>query len=352
MRIGIMTFHWATNYGAVLQAYALSKALENKGHEVTIIDYYPEKYKKKWTKVFFTYHPERIPASIKQLKKEKEIKTFRDEYLKKTKYFSSAKELKQYVFDYDCYICGSDQIWNPSFVRYGDQGITLSYFLDFIPNGAKKISYAASFGVKEYPEDLKNKIKDQLVLFNAISVREETGLGILKDINICDAQLVPDPTILLDASIYKKLLKEPKRSEKYDFVYMLHSRKADAIPLLKKRKREGVMSVHCGNIGIEDWLTEIYGADLVITNSFHGIVFSIIFEKNFAPILIKGSGMNDRIITLLNKLGLSDRICEDLSEFKNEPIDWKTVKKKLKEFSDVGYSYLNSVLSKEAEEEI
>ena len=352
MKIGIMTFHWATNYGAILQTYALSKVLEDSGHDVSIINYYPKKYKNTFIKVFLSHRPDKIFKRLKLLKKENKLSAFREKYLNTTEYINSSKKLKEAKFGYDCYICGSDQIWNPSFVRHAERGLTLSYFLDFVPEDALKISYAASFGVQNYPEELKAAIKENLNTFDGISVREKTGLDILKDIEIFNAELLPDPTILLDASVYKNLLNAPKRTEKYDFVYMLHGRENDAKPLLEKRKAEGVVDIHSTIDSIEDWLTEIYGADLVITNSFHGIVFSILFEKNFAPVLIKGSGMNDRIITLLDYLGLSDRICENIETFKNNPIDWQKVNKRLEDYRSLGHSYLNRVLRKKEENKI
>ncbi len=344
MNIGIITFHWAANYGAVLQAYALSEYLTQSGNTAEIINYYPKRYKKNILNAFATRHISAIAKRVKEISKERKIEPFRKKYLKLTKYFKSNKELLKAKQNFDCYVCGSDQIWNESFLCFGERKKTYSYFLNFAPDDKIIASYAASFGTAEYKEELKPDIKKYLSRFDFISVRENTGLDILNGIGINTGCVVPDPTLLLKKSDYEKLLLKNKKG-KYDFVYMLHGKDSDANDLIKCENDKGINTVLCGNIGIEEWLTDIYYANHVITNSFHGTVFSIIFEKPFTAILIEGSGMNDRIITLLGKLGLQDRIYTGDTSITEKTIDWENTAEKLNEYRSIGYDYINKILN-------
>lgn len=344
MNVGIMTFHWAANYGAVLQAYALSEYLTQRGNDVKVIDYYPRRFKKNLVNAFATRHISAIAERVREISKEKNIAPFRKKYLKLTRYFKSNKELSEGKLEFDCCICGSDQIWNESFLCSGERKKTYSYFLNFAPDDKIIASYAASFGVAKYRDELKSDIKKYLNRFDFISVRENTGLDILKDIGINIGCVVPDPTLLLKKNDYEKFLIE-SRKEKYDFVYMLHGKDDDANDLIKYENNKGVDTVACGNISIEEWLSDIYYANHIITNSFHGTVFSIIFERPFTAILIEGSGMNDRIITLLDKLELSDRIYTGDTGITEKPIDWENTKKRLNEYRSIGYDYIDKILN-------
>lgn len=346
LKIGILTFHWATNYGAVLQCYALQQALTQLGHDVEAIDYYPKRYKKNLFYPFKTKRITHIKRRFSEVRKEKAIAIFRTKNLKCSKYFSSNKKLKNFKLDYDCVICGSDQIWNESFTRHAEHKRTYTYFLNFVPDNIIKASYAASFGTTKYPGDLMSELKSLLGRFDFISVREKTGLDILEDTGICNAQMVPDPTLLLDTVDYKSFILDNAQNEKYIYVYMLHGKDADALPLINAAQRNNKI-VYCGNCGIEKWLTDIYYAEEVITNSFHGVVFSILFKKIFHAVLIKDSGMNDRIVTLLNALGLEDRIYN--GRYNTDNIDWDKVNVRLEPYRKIGYNFLEE-LSKVKEE--
>lgn len=344
MKIGIITFHWATNYGAVLQAYALYTYLKNLGNDVEVINYYPPKYKKNIFSAVVTYHIKSITKRIKDVKKEREIEKFRIKNLKRSAYYPSGERLKRSETIYDCYICGSDQIWNMSFLKYGERKRTYTYFLDFAPGEKILASYAASFGSEKYAEDLKQDIKQQLRRLDFISVREETGLKIVNELGFDKACIVPDPAILLTPEHYTNFVELNKRKNGYVYSYMLHGRDNDAEILFDYLKGKGVAVVR-GAGSVEDWLTDIYYSQIVITNSFHGVVFSVIFEKPFVALLIDGSGMNDRIITLLNTLDLSDRIFNNDISIIDKPIDWKKVSQKLHEYRGAGIDFLDKVLA-------
>lgn len=343
MKIGIMTFHWATNYGAVLQAYALQQALSGMGHDAVLIDYYPAKFKKTFLNCLRLKRIYLIPKSLKSIGKEKKIEVFRKKYLKRTAYYSQSTQLHSTAEKFDCYICGSDQIWNQSFVRSSERKNNMVYFLNFAPEGKIIASYAASFGATTYPEDLQKDLKEVLLRFDAISVREQSGVEIINRLGIEDVQMVPDPTLLLTAEVYESLLCN-KENSKYACLYMLHGKQKDAVPLVNDLKERDFGCVCCDGDSVEKWLETIRFAEFVVTNSFHGIVFSILFHRPFAAILIEGSGMNDRITTLLEVLGLSDRIYKGDYAMLDAEIDWAKVDKELEAYRQCGYDFLKRIL--------
>jgi len=350
MKIGILTFHWATNYGAVLQAYALQTYLVMYGHDCKIIDYVPYGCKKNLFRCFLTRFPLRIPHNILDYQKENRMIRFRQRHLRLTRNYGSWAELQKDPPDCDVYVCGSDQIWNPSFTRKGEGKATLSYFLDFGGEQKKRLAYAASFGCTSYPADLINIIKAPLQRFKALSVRENTGLAILDKMGIPGASLVPDPTMLLRLVDYKGLLPHSEKTAVDSvFVYALHSGQKTIQEIrchLEERSKQAIQytGFHSHSLlSIEEWLAAIARSKAVVTNSFHGVIFSILFEKPFVAVAVEGhgSGMNDRINTLLENLGLEGRIvttCENerLVDLLYKPIDWRTVGIRLTSIRDAG----------------
>lgn len=347
MKIGILTFHWSTNYGAVLQTYALKKACEKYNTEVSVINYYPKHYKKRFVKIFLTRHLSVVKNRLIELPKEKNIEKFRAKYFNRTRYYESNAELRECLPQFDCYISGSDQIWNMSFTEFGEKKKTFTYFLDFVPDDKIIAAYAASFGTEKCKEDLRDDIADKLRRYDFISLRESTGVEIVKNLGIKQSSLVPDPTLLLKQEDYIKLTDDCVKKGKYAFLYILHNRKKDARELIKAAKDIDCKIISSTKEEVEEWLGNIRNAEIVITNSFHGVVFSIVFEVPFVALLIRGSGsgMNDRIITLLEKLGLEDRIYRGDTGIIQKPIEWENVREKLSLYRNCGYEYLDEILN-------
>lgn len=350
MKIGIMTFHWATNYGAVLQAFALQEACDKMGADTFIIDYYPRHYKKNILNSFLSTHLQVILSKIKEIPKEKQIEEFRRKYLKRTSYFNANIKLKNAVLPFECYICGSDQIWNESFSTYGEFKPTYSYFLDFAPDDKIIASYAASFGTDNLTSSLRVNIKKLLNRFDFISVRENSGAKIINDLGFDNVFVVPDPTLLLEKGEYEKFVTPKTNKFPRAFVYMLHNQISNADNILKILSYRNYESIICDNIGVEEWLSQIYNSDIIVTNSFHGTVFSIIFQKPFIAIPVNGSRMNNRIETLLGKLGLQNRIFQGNLDILETPIDWQDVEKRLNKYRAEGYNFLNKVIHFEKDE--
>lgn len=338
MRIGILTFHWATNYGAVLQAYALQIYLEKQGCDVQIIDYMPSSYEKKIIKCFFVKKPWVIKKNIIDFYKEKSIAYFRKKYLKTSRRYYSLEELRMNPPNYEVYICGSDQIWNPYFTLQGEGNVTTSYFLDFGNEKIVRIAYAVSFGCNEYSSKVKNIVTPLLDRFKVISVREKSGSDIVKSMGYNNVYLMPDPSLLLSAKDYDNIIGSSDSYTEDCFFYIIHSHQYLIKRIEKyfnndlkekivstKKNRYSVMS-------IEKWLIHIKNSKIVVTNSFHGIVLSIIYKKQFIAVPVEGSGssMNDRIITFLEQFNLHERILDIYDENKilyllSRPIEWDFV---------------------------
>jgi hypothetical protein len=275
--------------------------------------------------------------------KEWRFGRFRDRYLHRSRRYESSEELKRSPPLYDACICGSDQIWNPFFTTGGEGKPTLSYFLDFGPVEVRRIAYAVSFGVTWYPEEATDLISPFVSRFDAVSVRENSGRGILHRMGITDVRLMPDPTLLLTAKDYDRFfLPWQKTKRNHIFFYALHSGQKT----IEEIKNYVTRSLHRdimdtgtpGNsmMGITTWLMSIRSAESIVTNSFHGMIFSIIYKKPFIIVPVEGpqAGMNDRIYTLLEKTGLQERIIEHYDEKRinavlAQKIDWDDVENRI-----------------------
>ena len=350
IRIGIMTFHWACNYGAVIQAYALQEYIKQRYDcEVEIIDYYPDSFRYTLKKAFTPSYPSVMIHRLKEFLRERKIKDFR-ENLTLSSHYSSTKQLQEYVDQYDLLVCGSDQIWNPSFTRSGEGELTTAYFLDF-GGECKRISYAASFGCKQYPSDLITSVVDLLDRFDHISVREATGVDLIYQLTKKESIRVCDPTMLPDSSLFLKHV-DVKKTQHLIGVYSLRGINLGGFANICKSQLEGATAIkHIKSNTIPEWLETIYCSKLFITNSFHGMMMALRFHRNFAVLLEKGtlSGMNDRFITVLDELGLTNHIIEELTiEEANRIcrlfIDWAEVDEKIDIYRKESIAYLDTAI--------
>lgn len=219
----------------------------------------------------------------------------------------------------------------------------------------RKIAYAVSLGCEEYPLEVLCRVSAYIEDFKAISVRERTAINIVQPFfKKGMVELVPDPTILLDADYYLQFV-DIKPNNNGCFIYVLQEGQKLIAQIEKLlgteyeiyKPDESKMHPY----SIEEWLSAIYNNRLVITNSYHGMLFSLIFHKDFYIIPIEGSlaGMNDRIYTVLEFFDLTDRIVNDYESFlrnENKQIEWQVVETRMKEFKKIGTSFLLKNLKK------
>lgn len=313
MKIGLLTFHRANNLGACLQAAALNKYLNSQISESEIIDLIPNSSCPKKEEIFLKYMRKFIHFILKkrnstQKKRQIRFDDFRNEMMiiSKTTYYGD-NEMHKCSGLYDVLISGSDQILNTTL-----SGKTKAYYLDFDDN-AKKISYASSFGRKDITSDEIELIKKELSKFNFLSVREQSGIDIIYNELDIKPTLVVDPVFLLGADEWKiRCNNNMKLPEKYIFVYSMeiseylenivkqlkHDFKLPIIVVRGGGKAGRIEGTEDSICGPKEFLRYIKDAELVVTNSFHGTAFSIIFEKNF--LCIAHSTRNARLESILS----------------------------------------------------
>lgn len=338
MKIGILTFHFALNYGAVIQAWALSQYLTGLGHDVRIINYNPAKTKLPWW-IRTIWHKQ-----WQQLYRTVKFRCFCRKYLKETRPIFDVKDIEE--LNLDVIVVGSDQVWNVDFFKQKDGRFNPVYFLDGLSADAKKIAYAASMGEALPPSYCwREELIQALKAFDARLVREDFAKRELQKFG-CASEWVIDPTLLVNPDIYDELTSKEAERESYLFSYLLTQIDAGLNLCEQYRKLNPcefrlvtLRSIKNKNLVFpspRQWMSLLRNARFVITDSFHGVALSIAFNVPFAVLLKQASvGQNTRIIELLERIGLTDRIIDPKSL--NEAvfakkIDWTFVNEHIREF--------------------
>ena len=361
-KIGIMTWFKHNNYGTVLQVYALQKVLTLFGNEVSVINYSTRIRKTMFHEMDFKYINSKISNKLLRSKyganynkASEKFAEFRQKHLNLTNTCDTHMELKSISDSFDKVVCGSDQVWNPNF-------FDKHYFLDFVSSNSKKISYAPSIGVDDIKNsDIKDKIKNYLNSFSSLSVREEQGKKVLE--KICDKKIevVLDPTLLLSKEEWKESFKLEENNSQYILCYFLGDNKRyvkaarelskrlnlplrifPTTPLITKFKESEILF----NCGPKEFVENLYNASFVLTDSFHGLAFSINFEKDFYALKRfsnNSTSQNSRIFNILNNLGLIDRIYEDNIDL--SAIDYDKVSSVLEKEREKSINYLKNAIS-------
>ncbi|MCL5127855.1 polysaccharide pyruvyl transferase family protein [Algibacter sp. L4_22] len=367
MNIKTITCHEVYNYGASLQEYALLAYLNKLDHKAETIHYKPaylcDRYdfwyiaNKKYEKFFITkafYIFIKLPERLQFLKRKKNFDNFSKNHIKTTKkLYKSNDELKTNLPEADIYICGSDQIWNSFFQNGKDP----AFYLNFVPQTKLKISYAASFAIDKLENNIKDFVKSNISNLHHISVRESSGKTILEDLGIKNVTQVLDPVFLLNKKEWSKLEKDLEIIEDYIFVYDFDSNPLIQIMAKKIKKKTGwkIISVN-KNIKYSDrnfwhkgpssFLNLVKNAKFVISNSFHAVAFSIIFEKDFV-VFNRTSSINTRMRDLLNSISLNDLLILDqnmIDKHKLNTINYNVPNKFLNNLIISSKTYLKDAL--------
>ncbi|UMB55466.1 polysaccharide pyruvyl transferase family protein [Lutibacter sp. A64] len=349
MKIKTITCHEVYNYGASLQEFALLKYLEALGHTTEAIHYKPyylSNHFNLWSvspkyntfPVKYIYLLAKLPGRIKALKRKKVFDTFSKKYIKTgNSIYKTNEELKNNLPIADTYICGSDQIWNSFF----ENGKDPAFYLDFVPDDKLKISYAASFAIDSIEAYLKPFVKEKVSRIHHVSVRETSGVTILNELDIENVAQVLDPVFLLSAKYWKETFIK-KIDEKFIFVYDFDSNSFIKEIAIKLQQEKGykIYTVN-KNIkyatnnywlkGPEFFLSLIANAQFVITNSFHAVAFSLIFEKQFV-VVNRQEAINTRMRDLLALFDLNHVLItkNNITDTLNL-IDYKSIRHKKQE---------------------
>lgn len=370
MRIGVLTFTLQYNYGCMLQAWALQTVLKRMGHDVWLIQKLRPKKKLPLWRAPLSYSKRILQNLIGHRRR-----IFEEQYQNECIYkmltaarnFSNdnirIKNYKEYSDirpdEYDAIIVGSDQIWRPIFF----EGDIRDAFLQFA-NGwkIKRLSYAASFGTDDikWPDDLEKDCKQLLGEFDAVSVREKSGVDICKKHFNINAAHVLDPTMLLSADDYVRLIKKAKAPKSPGTLhYYILDETPEKLQLVKEIAQKKGLTPFRVNSRVEDpsapieeriqppvekWLRAFYDADFVVTDSFHACVFSIIFNKQFIVYGNKERGLT-RFKSLLSDFGLEDRLVYNFSDFGQlTNINYGNVNTLLEKRKNFSYGFLKKEL--------
>lgn len=355
MKNAIITWFHYENYGTALQAFALQEFLSRKGESVEVIKYIPQyeikKIKKKINlkniRKYLLNRKKKVYKFIinskyyeEKNKRTERFKKFNNEKIRLTKTKYDRSKLKTLNEKYENFIVGSDQIWNPTNIDY-------TYYLDFTEKN--KIAYAPSFGVNKLFDYQKELIKKYVEKFNYISVREDDGKKILKDLLKKDVQVLLDPTMLLLKDEWEDIV-DYENNEKYILCYFLGNNqfywkyvkrlqkktglKVKIIPVQEESYfKNGELVLDAGPI---QFVNLIANAEIICTDSFHGTIFSIIFEKKFSVLKRfkdnDENSQNSRIYNLLKMLKLEENLIEtDSRGLKYDVHNYQEIKEKINE---------------------
>jgi len=347
MKIGILTFEQAINYGTALQAVALQKVLQQSGADVSFLLHHC-KAVESTSKVFDltqVYRPAYVLAHLYNLTVALRRRTAFESFWKKHYVMGS-----QDPCDYDAVIAGSDQIWN-----YNLTGRDWTYFLDYPKNGKIKAAYAGSFGLSRIDEDVANKIGPMFMEFDYLSVREQTAAMLVEQLCGKKVPVVLDPTLLLNRQQWSEMADKSFQHRNYIFVYTVFnsdslweyayelSRKTGLpIRTVSYSKLHRKNAEYVFDAGPDLWLSHMLHADYVVTNSFHGFAFSVNFEKQFYYELPPhSSGVGSRLADMAHAYGLTSR---ELKCQEEGCIDYLPVRERLEKSRRESMSFIEEMI--------
>ncbi len=357
-KVDIMTFHFAHNYGAILQSYALREYIISLGYRCEIVNYMPRSLVHVYSLNPFIegFHPKvimrRIKQTIKRIKQYRYFVDFTYKYLKCTGFVLKKDHmLEKRLKEPDVIVYGSDQIWNDKIIAEME-----NYCGKYAPEKAYKIAYAASIGGNVLSDFQKRNIHKYVKLLNAVSVREDSSVGLLKKEGISDVLHVCDPVFLINKEIWIKLMNPPRRKLEKRFILYYALKEDEA--LIRKTEQEAeenglpIYSIHptggqqyikgsqLFDIGPKEFLWLINEAELISTNSFHAIAFSIIFSKKVLNTDFESD--NCRIWSLLQLCNAHDNKEEDygILDFRN------IIKDDLNSHIGISRDFLNEILKR------
>ena len=372
MKTGLVTFYHIHHYGALLQASATQRTVEGFGHQCEIVDYYVNQNNALFRK------PTGLGSAAADVHTALHYKPLKDRYDRFEKFsrdhlrisehrFESVQELSAAELPYDVILSGSDQIWNPKI--FPDGHFDPVFFGAF--SDKRKIAYAPSFGIPRIPEEMEAELREYLAQFSHVSVRERQGQSIVRHVADRDVPVVLDPTLLLDREQWTAMANTPESYPKEGYILCYCISKPGALtPYIRRLAEETGLPVVqlCGirqkvhpsakcvlDAGPAEFLALFQNAAYVCTNSFHGTVFSVQFQKPFftavAPAEL-AAPERSRTFSILSRLGLTDRIIgKGDTAALDAVIDWRAVEEKLMEARASSLAYLRAALENEPYEE-
>ncbi|MFQ2585841.1 polysaccharide pyruvyl transferase family protein [Aeromonas caviae] len=377
-KIGLLNFHYSDhNYGAVLQAAALADVVSRIGYSVEHIDFIPNKMAQKKTLrqlLIAVLAALGVKSLIKRMLGKKEyikptvtggevFEIFRDVWVARSQQtYTASQQLNTVGTTYSAVVVGSDQVWRPNMFVNKHQDVD-AYFLSFLPDSVTRVSYAASFGVDKWEDTsdtiLSDRVRKAMTKFNAISVREQTGVAICRDHFGVTAQHVLDPTLLSGVEFFERVIAKAGVSKQNENV-VYYKLDVDTTFISAIKHIGDILQVPTEDIyyqmseagyryiPVADWLAKIRDSKFVVTDSFHCVCLAILFNKEFICFANKDRGLA-RLQSLLASLGIDGRLCDEqqsLSSFFAEckPIEYHNVNTKLAELRIGSLAFLKDAL--------
>ncbi len=375
-KVGLITYY-GENYGGMLQAYALQRYVNDLGYECNLIsnDFLYMCSRTSKNKIFAKKMKALILHPLSYLSKRRVMRKYAYERALKRESFqrflnanlkiddtgyTTYTQYKEMPPTYDVYLCGSDQIWNPNL--YHENGF---YFADFAPEDALKISYASSIGVSSVTKEQADFMKPFLDKLDIISTREVEGSKIVEELTGKKVRTVLDPTLLLNEEEWASVASQPPVEGRYIFIYLFGEREyiekvksevkqitgleTVCIPYVKRELESGDRKIF--DAGPAEFISLIKNAALVVTDSFHATAFSINLKTPFLSLCrfskSDSKGMNSRLTTILDVVGLSDRLIDENDIITPEmlfDIDFTKVHEKLNEQRRIDGTFLKESL--------
>jgi hypothetical protein len=390
--VGIITLHYVDNHGGVLLAYALQEKIDQLGYAASVVDYDPTPVPSRMSFFLATWlrrignipgYLRRAPQILRRIfsgsaimpprhphkssgMRAARFAEFRKKWIRMTpESWSSSTQLHASPPKFDAYVCGSDQIWNPYMCRPdGTPGFDSAYFLSFAPVSLR-VSYAPSVSVPDIPTELKAEFRRLASGILQLSCREESGAQLISDAVSRPVKVVLDPALLLTAADWRRVSMRPSAG-RYLLCYFLGNGRHYRDYALALSRQLGIeirvissdiddaaymQARQCHDIGPDEFLGLIEGAECVCTDSFHGTLFSIVFERQFHVFERPGSAgtrsMSSRIHSILGRLGLSDRLVRDgqVPARSQVVIDYAAPSRRLAELREDSIAYLRDALA-------
>lgn len=369
------------SYGSLMQTLATQIAFEKCGMSLELFRYEPagkENFKRRlWKSV---RHPSVIIDKAREYwsncthkgylstkkKRDNEFSNFLQKHIVCTEVIDSARQRDKRILDYQTVLSGSDQIWNP--INFGEKFFTC----EFVPDSINLITYASSFGTERIPDRQKEGTRRYLLRFAKISLRESSGKEIIKMLTGRKFPVVLDPTLLLCSNEWENYASIPDPIEgKYIFTYFLSKENEFRKRVSRFKEKTGMQIVTIPHViqyvkedmkyadillsgcAPDKWIGAIKNADYICTDSYHGMIFSIIFKKQFIVMKRFKDGScnsaNTRIYEVLNKLGLESRLWnnDDIFLQMQQKIDYEKVEEKLRMHKEISYEYIKNILNGE-----
>lgn len=364
-KVGIVTWHYYGNFGSGLQAFALQKLMSSMGYEVHIINYRNPQFGKnvRWKSLVKSLLHNTIGFVYKKIydKTLQGTNNYQKHYLHQTKCFYKPEQIAEITKGYSFLVYGSDQIWAPNVYNP-------IYMGAYIPMDVQKVSYAASIGLNNIPDELVEEYQQNLSLYKAISVREDEGQELLKNKCGIDSTVVLDPTLMIDASVYRKMKKSVKGVKgKYVYCYFLNKEHQYRETVEKYACEHNLQIVGSSdreadsewmniltNLGADQFLWLIDNAETIFTDSYHGSIFSLLFHKNLWTFVRFDENnpicQNSRIRQLQNNFGIGHRIISSKDTIDDSiVVDFNYFEDRLAELRLSSYKFLKNALKRDAE---